>query len=158
MHNSVELTWSKPHCAGAEDVTSYMYIVSILCKQSGSCEEQMSSFKESCLKTSYQFKVRAETVTGSSQYSELSDPIETLLTTKKTHNRIWLGWEKPERGSECIQSYTVSYRIEHDPPDKWNEMNCVQPQLQFEAISGKMHFFKVRAECSTSCSPYSERN
>ena len=166
-HNSVELTWSKPHC-GAEDVTSY--IVSILCKQSGSCEEQKTPTVEQCLllknlvsKTSYQFRVRAETVTRSSQESELSDIIETLLpspgkphTTKKTHNRIWLSWEKPERGSECIQSYTVSYRIEHNLPDKWNETNCVQPQLQFEAISGKMHFFKVKAECGTSCSPYSD--
>ena len=105
-HNSVKLSWKKP-----SECTVLYCIVYDHCKLSGRWQKEIAHttsqdyFVCSNLvpKTEYRFKVRAETVTGSSLESELSDIIETLLpspgkpyASKKTHNSIKLCWGKPE--------------------------------------------------------------
>ena len=79
---------------------------------------------------SYQFKVRAETTTGFSAESELSDPIAIRLpdftkphVSNVTHNSVELSWEKPEHSTDCELWYTVSYRFEGND---WIENSLAQ--------------------------------
>ena len=83
--NSVQLSWEKPE-HGAESVQ--MYTVSYCSVNEAMVHWQAYEYSNrNCSvlvkglvpNKTYVFKVRAETNAGSSPYSELSDPIETLL-------------------------------------------------------------------------------
>ena len=169
-HNSVKLSWKKPQCC-AETVTSYTIFY---CKLPGQWQKEIAHttqeyFVRSNLvpKTEYRFKVRAETATGSSLESELSDIIETLLpspgkpyASKKTHNSIRLRWKKPECCSNCVVAYTIFIRLEQDPLNKWISQSINAPtefiDLNLDCLHGSVYFFKVRAETVTGPSPESD--
>ena len=168
-HNSLQINWEKPKC-GAETVTSYTIFY---CKLPGQWQNKIAHSTQEYFvcsnlvpKTKYRFKVRAETATGSSLESELSDIIETLLpspgkpyASKKTHNSIKLCWEKPERGSESIVAYTVFSRLGNDPHSEWipqTSNSTIQSLDFFNLIPGSQLVFKVRAETATDSSPESD--
>ena len=133
-HNSLQLNWEKPS-RGADSVQ--FYTVSF-------CTRNYSHYQwntkrtlvavESiqfavCLlpKTVYYFKVRAESATGPSPDSELSDPIETVspisqpgkpIATKVTHDSIALMWKMPEHGADNVKHYLID-RCALDQQDRW---------------------------------------
>ena len=100
---------------------------------------------------------------GSSPYSELSEPVETLLTPPGkprainiTQNSVELEWDSPLVGEASVQSYTILYC---STDEKWYQLktNIFQPNFSIGDLNPKtLYHFKVRAESSTNSSPVSE--
>ena len=169
-HNSLQLNWKKPsHGAGSVQ----FYTVSYCCTRNISQGQwntkrtpvAVESIQLGSLlpKTVYYFKVRAESATGPSPYSELSDPIETVspisqpgnpIATKVTHDSITLKWEKPECGSDDVKYYILDYCALHQQ-DRWHTYKRIGPQASV-CLTGlqpkTIYIFKVRAESSVASS------
>ena len=168
-HDTVVLKWNKPS-SGAQDIKYYTVLYYAVedhdfpdkwkANKTAGCIE---SVKVTGLKpfSVYCFKVRAESDTGCSSYSESSDPIQLQPPPAPSppgkpiasdndiiHNSILLKWAKPRQGGDYVKRYCISYRRSRDPPDQW------QTRLSDEArtalsVSGLDHkteyCFKVHA-------------
>ena len=138
-HNSIQLTWKEP-VHGAESVRFYaVYSKKYAVAQSAGSSKDWKKHQFSdnnysvCIETlapkqSYVFKVVAESITGSSPDSELSDPIETLLpppgipyATDITYDNLLIKWEKPKYQGVRIQKFSLFYRSDQHP-DKWDTL------------------------------------
>ena len=162
--NSVVLKWDSP-TVGAASVRSYIILYC-------SADERWHKLKTNgsqtnCLvgnlipKTSYQFRLRAESATNVSSDSTVSDSVETLLpppyATNITHNSVLLSWEKPEHGAESVRLYTVIYKT--DTGSCWKEQvfqNSDCSAYIQDLLPNKTYVFKVRGETATGSSPDSE--
>ena len=171
-HDSLQLNWNKPS-HGSESVQSYTIFYRV------SDSDDWNSYKLAnqhvhvrlfglVPKTAYVFKVRAESAAGPSPDSELSDCIETHLpisepgkptATRVTHNSITMKWDKPERGADIVEHYTIFYRRSIDVADVWNALKAPNRKVMstvFNLNPKMFYIFKVRAESATATSPESE--
>ena len=125
-HNCITLRWLKPE-HGSHNVRCY----TIFCRDTHSGKdnqltinaqtapdnpEEVVILSKFAPNTEYFFKIRAESNTGVSPDSELSDPIRTLMpvsepgkpfATKVTHNSVTLKWERPKQGAQNLKHYQV---------------------------------------------------
>ena len=79
--------------------------------------------------------------------------------SSKTHNSLQLSWDKPKYGSDSVQSYTVAYRSDNDPPDhgQWSTQTSSEECLVLTKLTpGSLYYFKVTAESAVGSSPESE--
>ena len=173
-HDSVTLKWEKLQ-QGSSSVDHYtvLYQRSFDGPHNWSTHTtsgpQMSAYFSGLVpKTQYVFKVRAESATGDSSESEVSN-IETLspisqpgkpVATKKSPNCVTLKWSKPKRGSNVIDYYTVLYQSSNDPANNWSTFKTTSPLVMAnipDLASNRIYIFKVRAESATAgSSPESE--
>ena len=176
-HNSIQLKWANPkHGAGSIQCYTVAYQIATDSPsdqwQTIECSATEESALISCVPdTIYVCKVSANTAAGSSPESEISERIRTKMIIGQpgkphasaedvTYNSIKLTWDIPRVGANSVQSYTVSYRWVHDPPDQWcsktnasNEPNALCSSLD----SDKLYLFKVKAETTAGISsPESE--
>ena len=165
-HNCITLRWLKPE-HGSHNVQCY----AILCKDTHSGKEnqininaqraldnpkevniQLSDFVPN---TEYTFKVRAESNTGVSPDSELSDLIRTLMpvskpgkpfATKVTHNSVTLKWERPKQGSQNLKHYKVIY-YSVDDSDNTSSRASKSEEITLSKLDPESAYtFKVKAE------------
>ena len=175
-HNSIQLTWKEP-VHGAESVRFYaVYSKKYAVAQSAGSSKDWKKHQFSdnnysvCIETlapkqSYVFKVVAESITGSSPDSELSDPIETLLpppgipyATDITYENLLIKWEKPKYQGVRIQKFSLFYRSDQHP-DKWDTLTTDGDvnHLFFSDVSPKTSYiFKVVAVTSEGISSESK--
>ena len=166
--NSVVLEWDSP-TVGAASVQSY----TILYCSADEKWHQLKTNKSQTIflvenlnpKTTYHFKIRAETATNVSPDSTASDSVETLLpppgrpyAANVTHNSLHLSWEKPQRGAESVRLYTVIYKI--DPGSCWKEQvfqnsGSCSVYIQ-DLLPNEIYVFKIRGEAIAGSSPDSE--
>ena len=166
--NSVVLDWDSP-TVGAASVRSYTILYS-------SADEKWLELKTNTSqtnffvrnlnpKTTYHFKIRAETATNVSSESRVSDSVETLLpppgkpyAMKVTHNSAYLSWEQPKCGAESVRLYTVIYNT--DPGSHWREhvfQNSGSCSVYIQdLLANKTYVFKVRGDTAAGSSPDSE--
>ena len=175
-HNSIDLNWHGPE-SGFENVKFYSVFYCRL--DDPSAEWQTAKTLDSqeevtvgglAAKTVYCFKVRAECEGGVSPESELSDPTATSpppvpgrpgkpTASKMTHNSIHLNWPGPKSGIEGVTFYSVLYRRIDDTSAEWQTAKTQDPQkvVTVSGLAAKaLYCFKVRAECETDVSPYSD--
>ena len=80
--------------------------------------------------------------------------------TSVTHNSLVLSWGQPQYGADSVQSYTITYRAEDDPPGRWITQTS-QSHLDHTEVTDltaeTTYLFKVRADSASGTSgPYSE--
>ena len=85
-------------------------------------------------KTTYKFKVEAESKSGIGEASEESDCIKTApglpskpgkpISIRITHNEITITWATPKKFSENILNYIVSFAIYDSDPNIWMTTKC----------------------------------
>ena len=104
----------------------------------------------------YYFKVRAETATGPSAESTVSDLVQYKLASLEephisnvTHNSLRLNWKKPKHGAEYVQNYTVLYCSGNDEWITKTTTTAVEFLTVTNLCPGKSYYFKVRAETAT---------
>ena len=168
-HNRLQLNWEKPS-HGADSVQFYTvsYCTGNYSQDQWNTKRTPVAVESIQLgsllpKTVYYFKVRAESATGPSPYSELSDPIETVspisqpgnpIATKVTHDSITLKWKKPECGSDDVKHYILDYCALHQQ-DRWLTYKGIGPQASV-CLTGlqpkTIYIFKVRAESNVASS------
>ena len=175
-HNCITLTWDKPE-QGADIVEQYTVLYRSSCDDPNNwCAKSCKDFSfQRCIsipnlvsKTSYIFKVRAESTAGPSPDSLLSDPIETLLpisqpgkpcASEVTHNSVILQWAKPERGADIVRHYIIFYSSIHGSAGSHHTPDASKKQAPFEVVniqnlkSDTRYTFKVRAESTAGPSP-----
>ena len=157
-HTSIKLKWDCPQ-VGATNVQSY----TIFYRSESLPQEWYSQQTPTCQKyfavvnltpeTAYQFKVRAETATGSGPLSISSDYIKTLLpppgsgplsissdyiktllppgkphAKKVTHNSVLLEWLNPITQKILPCAIKILYQSSHEPADKWHTQGVPSPQ------------------------------
>ena len=167
-HNSVQLSWEKPQC-GAESVRLYTVVYNTdpescwkeqVFQNSGSCSVYVQDLLPN---KSYVFKVRGDTVAGSSPDSELSKPIKTLLpppgrpyASDISYDSFQINWQKPEY--EGILYYSILHRTEDDPKHEWHTLvgNTDNKFIFTANNTEKSHFFKVTAVTISGRSSESE--
>ena len=173
-HDSVTLKWEEPQ-EGFSSVHRYtvFYQRSLdgphnwsTCTTSGT---QTSAHLSGLVpNTQYVFLVRAESATGESSDSEVSN-FKTLLpisqpskpfATKVSHNCVTLKWGKPKRGGNAIDHYTLFYQSSDNPANKWSTFKTTSPLVMAnvpDLVSNRIYIFKVRAESAAAgSSPVSE--
>ena len=179
-HNSVALQWDKPK-QSADIVKCYTIFYRRSVDDPGvdsswhthKTSDPLATAQLTDLvpQTAYVFKVRAESAADASQDSEISDPIETLLpisqpgkprNSKVTHNSITLKWDKPERGADKLEQYTIFYKHSVDDPDagsSWcthKTSNPLETVQLSDLVPQTAYIFKVRAESTAGASQDSE--
>ena len=168
-HNSVTLEWDEPE-QGANNVKQYtVFYISRYFLSNNS--RKWSSFRAGNSRknvtlskldprTVYVFKVRAESAaSGTTTDSDLSDPIETLSSIsqpgkpcalKVTHNCVTLMWNKPERGADIVEQYTIFFSSNHGPATSTHHATKTQNRKELVDINNlhpkTKYTFKVRAE------------
>ena len=174
-HDKIAITWAKPQ-ENAEYIQSYTIHYKSLQKSNihGWTTVKTKSAMEVLvvsgleINTSYIFKVQAESVNGSSEVSETSNVIQTLVpipskpgqpkVVSVTHNSVSLEWTKPTQYSEYVMNYHVSYC----PQKQSKELISLHVQGEEETVtvtglSPKMtYLFKVQAQSKTGFSEMSE--
>ena len=179
-HCTIKVNWSHPQ-HGAENVKCYTVSY---CKTNGSTEHWQETQTSDAIvsltvgfldaKTKYRFKVRAESESGASSWSEVSLAIETHSRPPPSqpskpyflsvsHDTVVLNWSrsKPNFGAKDVKYYTVSYYEVDDCyfPDKWKTKKTAGPQ-ESVTVTGlrpnALYCFHVRAESDGGCSSSSE--
>ena len=164
-HNSLQLNWEEPsHGADSVEFYTVSYRTGNISLSQWDTERTPVAVESIQLgsllsKTIYYFKVRAESATGPSPDSDLSDPIETVspisqpgkpTATKVTHDSIALKWEKPEHGADDVKYYILNYYA-LDQQDRWFTYKRLGSQASV-CLTGlqpqTIYMFKVRAESS----------
>ena len=164
-HKSIQLKWEKPEY-GAHIVQCYEFFYrsekEIEKWQTRCTNKPNISLGEITPGTLYYFKVKAQSVAGSSPFSEESeerlppDQPGKPTTTKKTHNSMQLKWSKPEHGATIVHSYVVHYRSMDDPSDQWSTQTSSEECLVLTKLTpGSLYHFKVTAESTVGSSPES---
>ena len=99
-------------------------------------------------KSSYIFKLKAETIAGAISESELSDPVKTLLSppgkpyaTNITYKGFLVNWQRPRYGLINILHYYVAYQTTNDPPDKWYTQKTIDDITHFQFSAAKDNFY-----------------
>ena len=172
-HNSITLEWAKPEF-GANTVKQYHLMYRGIdfpqdnwfpLRSSGS-EAKAELAKYVDPNSVYFFKVRAETSSGFSPESAVSDPIVTKLVpppgkpfaSNITYEGLQLNWNKPPY--DDIQHYIVSYQLTDAPPDKrkWHTLKVdgSKENTDFPAAEKKLHVFKVAAVTALGTTSESE--
>ena len=178
-HNSITLQWSESD-QGASIVLCYTILYrkyaddgvrwTVFQTYNAQQKATLSNLEP---KTAYVFKLRAEFAAGASPYSELSDPIETLLpisqpgkptATDVTHNCITLQWTKPKNGSRNVRRYKILCRDSRSGIDDYIAINASRARgykpkevLKIPNLAPNTeYFFKVTAESNTGVSSDSE--
>ena len=178
-HDSITLQWEKPE-HGYENVESYLIRYRCIDGPTKKWKIVMTASTEGKLnitkltpQTTYIFKVRPMLEDGVGTESEVSDPIETKAPIKKAssaglgkptatsinHDSITLEWTKPERSSEDVECYTVSYRSVDDANKKWKRLTTKTAQESTTVTGLKVdskYVFKVRSECGSDVGSSSE--
>ena len=179
-HNSVNLKWAKP-AQYVRFVMNYNVRYSSQTEQSKEwLSLNVSGVKENVTitglspKTTYFFKVEAQSKTGSSEMSDVSMPVLTLPPLPSTpgqpravdisQNKIKITWDKPQENAEQIWSYTIYYKslkrnskIQHisTTNDEWTTVKTENAVEEF-VVSGlevdTSYTFKVQAESVDGCS------
>ena len=174
-HNSIHLHWPGPK-SGIDSIECY----TVLYRQVGNQSLQWQSEKTKDTQTElvvtglqpkavYKFKVCAESKTGVSPESEISD-IETKppcvperpgkpIASKTTHNSIHLNWPGPKSGIEGVMFYSVLYRRMDDTSAEWQTTRTqgFQKAITVSELAAKaVYCFKIRAESEAGVSPDSE--
>ena len=176
-HNSVSLKWAKP----AQYVRFVMNYNVRYSSQTEQSKEWLSlGVKESVTitglspKTTYFFKVEAQSKTGSSEMSEVSMPVLTLPLLPSTpgqpqavdisQKKIKITWDKPQENAEQVCSYTIYYKslkrnskIQHisTTNDEWTTVkteDAVEEFVVSELEVDTSYIFKVQAESVDGCS------
>ena len=165
-HNTLHLSWSKPKY-GSDSVQSYTVSYRSVNDPPDKWSTQTSSEEYLVLTkltpgSMYHIKVTAETNAGSSPESKIGEEIlppnqpGKPVTIKKANNSLQLKWSKPEHGASIVDSYTVHFRSEDDPPDQWNAETCNEECLVLTKLTpGSLYQFKVTAESTVGSSPES---
>ena len=174
-HNSVSLKWTKP-THYSEYVMNYHVSY---CSQ-----EQAKEWLSLCVqgekesvavtglspKTTYLFKVQAQSTTGFSEMSEVSTYIHTLPPVPSqpgqpqavyiSHDKITLTWAKPRENAEYIQNYTIHYKsLQKSHTHGWTTVktNCAMEELVVGELEvNTRYIFKVQAESADGTSKESE--
>ena len=179
-HNSVNLKWAKP-AQYVRFVMNYNVRYSSQTEQSKEwLSLNVSGVKENVTitglspKTTYLFKVEAQSKTGSSEMSEVSMPVLTLPPLPSTpgqpravdisQKKIKITWDKPQENAEQVWSYTIYYKslkrnskIQHisTTNDEWTTVKTEDAVEEF-VVSGlevdTSYTFKVQAESVDGCS------
>ena len=175
-HNSVNLKWAKP-THYSEYVMNYHVSY---CPQEQSKEwllihvrgeKEIVTVTGLSPKTTYLFKVQAQSKTGFSEMSEISTGIHTLppvpsqpgqpQAINKSHDKITITWAKPQENAEYIQNYIIYYMSLSMKPEKqeWTKMKTESAVdiLEISGLSPKTtYLFKVQAQTKTGFSEMSE--
>ena len=165
-HKSIQLKWEKPEY-GAHFVQCYAFFYrsdkEIEKWQTQYTNKPNISLGEMAPGTLYYFKVKAQSVAGSSPFSEESeerlppDQPGKPTTTKKTHNSLQLKWSKPEHGATIVSSYDVHYCSMDDPPDQWRRQTSSEECVVLTKLTpGSLYKIKVTAVSAVGSSPASE--
>ena len=165
-HKSIQLKWEKPEY-GAHIVQCYEFFYrsekEIKKWQIQYTNKPNISLGEIAPGTLYYFIVKAQSVAGSSPFSEESeerlppDQPGKPTTTKKTHNSLQLKWSKPEHGATIVSSYVVHYRSMDDPSDQWSTQTSSEECLVLAKLTpGSLYTIKVTAVSAVGSSPASE--
>ena len=175
-HNSVSLKWTK-----STQYSEYVmnYHVSY-CSQEQSKEwllihvrgeEETVTVTGLSPKTTYLFKVQAQSKTGFSEMSEISTGIRTLPPVPSQpsqpqavnirYDKIIITWAEPQENAEYIQNYIIYYMSLGMKPEK-QEWTTVKTEsavdiLEVSGLSPKTtYLFKVQAQTKTGFSEMSE--
>ena len=168
-HDTVLLKWNQPTCR-IQDIKYYTvsyYVVEDYDFPDKWKTQRTEGPTESVTVTGlnpnavYCFKVRADSDTGCSSYSESSDPIQlhapsapsppgkpTAADNDVIHNRILLKWGKPDQGGDYVKRYCISYRRRQDPLDQWQTRlsDGARTTLSVSGLDPKTEYcFKVHA-------------
>ena len=174
-HNSVNLKWTKPthyseyvmkyHVSYCPQEQSKEWIS--LCVRG---EEETVAVTGLSPKTTYLFKVQAQSKTRFSEMSDVSTGICTLPPVPSqpgqpqavniSHDKIIITWAKPQENAEYIQNYTICYKsLQKSDHHVWTKVKTESPMEEL-AISGlevdTSYIFKVKAESADGPSKESE--
>ena len=77
----------------------------------------------------------------------ISNPTD-LQTSDVTYESVTLEWEKPEKNSRLVTSYTVFCRSDSDPKDAWeSKATCTKEEVVVKGLEPRTtYYFKVRPE------------
>ena len=167
-HNSLQLSWGKPKY-GSDSVQSYKVSYRSVDDPPDQWSTQTSSEEYAVLTkltpgSLYCFKVTAESAVGSSrvvgaEFMLPPDQPGRPCTTEVTPNSIQLRWNKPERGTDSVQYYTVWYHSVDIQSDQWSSQSTTYAQ-EFALLTGlvpnRFYYVKIQAVSSVGSSPYSE--
>ena len=165
-HDSIQLKWEKPK-DGDEMIVSYKVFYQPMQESGDKWSVHSTMAPNECFtvknleqKTTYIFKVAAETSSGTHQQSEASDSIVTKVlsppgkpySSEATHNSIHLKWNRPEDGAELIKSYKILYcSLDQSTSRNWSTCSITVGQECFTIKNlqqGTKYLFKVQAETS----------
>ena len=164
-HNSVNLKWTK-----STQYSEYVmnYHVSY-CSQEQSKEwllihvrgeEETVTVTGLSPKTTYLFRVQAQSKTGFSEISEVSIGIRTLPPVPSqpgqpqavhiTRDKITITWAKPRENTEYIHNYTIHYKsLQKSNSHGWTTVKT-ESAMEVLVVSGleinTSYIFKVQAE------------
>ena len=167
--DSLLLKWEKPKY-GAASVNYYTLFYRSRSDPSDQWFSQTATdAEEQCVLaglvpgTTYCLKVRAETTPGCSQESK--ECVTTMPPDKPskpqasnvTYNSLQLTWEKPKRGAELVQSYTITFHSPDGTPIQSSTVSKPQECADLFQLTPKTtYIFTVRAESAAGSSPESD--
>ena len=171
-HTSVSLNWAKP-----KQYSEYVMNYCVKCSAEGKQSKEWYSLQVTgtrehvvvnrlCPNTTYLFKVQAISKNGSSEMSEVSKPICTLIpipskpgqleAVSVTHNNVSLKWTKPTQYAEYVMNYCVSYY----PLEEQSKETLVSVGKECVTIGDLLpdttYVFKVQAQNKTGSSEVNE--
>ena len=175
-HDTIHLHWASPE-SGAENVKCYTVTYRRMDDPSAQWKTQKTQNPQGIATISglteravYCFRVFAESVTGISPESDISDPIVTSspplpgrpgkpTTITVSPDRIHVHWSAPESGADNVKYYTVTYRRMDDPSAQWQTQKTQGPQGDatiYDLTARALYCFKVKAESDAGPSPESD--
>ena len=173
-HNSIELKWSKAQY-GPQKVEYYTIFYRRHAEQhsherlywveANATAENSFTLINLYGKTNYSFRVQAKFCNLEPLQSEVSDPFQTSpspvipgkpYSYNSTHNSIGLHWSEPQYGAQSIKFYTVFYREQNDPTDKWQNIKVrhtpdEEPVIVRHLAASTVYYFKIHAEIKDDC-------
>ena len=169
-NDSVQLEWSKPE-QGSENIKSYIVLFhhtesdpslhydSMNWQQYDTNSSNNNAFVSGLtVKTQYVFNVLPVCFSGTGSMSDNSDLYWTKATSPPgtpevihiSHDTIQLKWSKPVYGSENVEHYVISCRVERGPSQGWDIKT--EGAKEFVTVSklipGSSYIFTVRSECT----------
>ena len=170
-HDKITITWAKPqfYAEFVQNYTiQYIPITNTTWWTTVNTESAVEEFEISGLEvnTSYLFRVQAESVDGSSKYSETSSEIQTTIpipgkpeqpkVLSVTHNSVSLEWAKPAQYSEFVTNYQ-GYYFSQEEPEKQKPFIEVEEKLTVTGLSPEtMYVFRLHAQSKTGSSEINE--
>ena len=174
-HNSVDLMWSKPALYSEYIINYHVSCYFLKEERMKECLSlRIPGEKESITvtglypKTTYLFKVQAQSKTGYSEMSEVSMPICTHPPVPSqpgqpqavniSYDKVKITWAKPQEYAEHINSYSVNYTKNLEKHD-WTTVKT-ESAVEVIVVSGleisTEYIFKVQAESADGTSIESE--
>ena len=164
-NNGVRLSWNKPK-ENAQLAKSYTVFYCPVDQPLNDWKEEVTHSTRLELSNlnpgkRYQFKVRAESETGSGPESDCSDCITIKrprhliskpgkpFLKRASHNCVTIEWKKPATNQNYVKGYTTIYRASDDPKDEWREIEFKSPNTsaKIEHLDPKTaYFFKIRPD------------